>query len=529
MAELRSLFTHLPRYLIALVAVGLISVAIGLVLESRAIANISMLYLIVILATATRLGPGPAIFASLAAFLIFDWFFVVPYHTLTVADPEEWLSLVLFLVTAIITGQLAARERLRAQQAERREREAVLLFDTLRLMSAPETEVALQTLAERIRSELHVNAVGIALSIGARAQTTVAGDTDAAAVLSPHSARATEVMNLGQRPTNGASGSTGRWIKIMPPNRAPAFEAMGSWRRYEVPIQVDQRLVGRLTLVRDSSGSRFGQLENRFLGVIATQLGILVQRAEGQQAATDAALLRQANELKSALLNAVSHDLRTPLASILASAGSLRQHDVPWTDEDREEFAMAIEQQTERLNRIVGNLLDLSRIEGGALRPDRELRDLGGLIADVVERLGNAITLRIEDDLPPVLLDFSEIDQVLTNLIENAVKYAPAGKSVEVSCWREGSEVVVEVADRGPGVPPEEIPRVFEPFYRVAGLGPRGSGLGLGLAVAKGLVEAHRGRIWVENRQGGGARFLFSLPAPTAAPARDEPLIERAG
>lgn len=517
------------HYLAALAAMVAMTAAVGALLASARIANASMLYLLVVLPAAIGFGRGPAIFASVAAFLLFDWFFVVPFHTFTIKDPDEWLSLALFLVVAIITAELAARERVRARQAERREREAVLLLDTLRLIGEPGIESALATLAARIRSELHVEASGIELAVGSERHAAVSGDVpEAVGLLRPHPAQPTDAMRAGQQPTPATAGSPGRWIRIMPARRGYAFEVMGRWRRYDVPIRAGERAVGRLTLVRRAGGVKFGELEDRLLAVIATQLGLLVQRLELQHAATQADILRQTNELKSALLNAVSHDLRTPLASILASAGSLRQHDVAWTDSDRDEFALAIEQQTARLNRIVGNLLDLSRIEAGVLRPDRQLHDIGALIADVVERTGRAMTVRLAPDLPPVPLDYSEIDQVLSNLVENAVKYAPADSEIEIVCRRDGREVVVEVADRGPGVAAEEIPRLFEPFYRTAGGIARGGGLGLGLAVAKGLVEAHGGRIWFENRVGGGARFLFALPAAIEQPPSEERVPEGA-
>jgi two-component system sensor histidine kinase KdpD len=233
------------------------------------------------------------------------------------------------------------------------------------------------------------------------------------------------------------------------------------------------------------------------------------------QEAAHAQALREADKMKSALLNAVSHDLRTPLASIIASAGSLQQNDVDWTDEERLGFAAAIEQEAQRLDRLVGNLLDLSRIESGSLRPEKGWYDLAALIGEVLGRLKpvtaqHVVTVDVAEDLPPMSLDYIEIDEVLTNLIENATKYAPPGSAIEVSARRLGSDVLVEVADRGPGIPPEALRRIFDPFYRVTGSKTRGTGLGL--AVAKGLVEAHGGRIWAENRPEGGARFIFRLP-----------------
>jgi two-component system sensor histidine kinase KdpD len=179
--------------------------------------------------------------------------------------------------------------------------------------------------------------------------------------------------------------------------------------------------------------------------------------------------------------------------------------------------------QAQRLNRIVGNLLDLSRIEGGSLRPDKGWYDVRALVDEVLGRMRpqtarHRVVVQVPDDLPAVSLDYVEIDQVLSNLIENATKYAPAATEIHVAVQRANGEVRLVIEDRGPGVPASSVPHLFDPFYRVASGTPRPAGLGLRLAVAKGLVEAHGGRIWVENRPGGGARFAFTLPLTREGP-----------
>ena len=281
--------------------------------------------------------------------------------------------------------------------------------------------------------------------------------------------------------------------------------------------------MGQLVVVRRRGTRPFGERDSRFLSVVATQLAAVAERADLQRDATAAEVLRQASQLKTALLNAVSHDMRTPLASIKAAAGSLGQSDVEWTEAERAEFAESIEQQADRLDRMVANLLDLSRMEAGALRPQRALHDVGALVEDVLGRLrdrtaGHSLVVSIPDDLPPVSLDYVEIDQVLSNLVENASKYAPRPTTIDVSARRVGDMIEVEVADRGPGIPAESLGRIFEPFYRARRDGP--SGVGLGLAVAKGLVEAHGGTIAARNRDGGGAQVTFSLPAEVPVPTR---------
>lgn len=510
-----------PRYLLAIAAVAAMSVVIGLVEGAVRIANVSMLYLVVVLAVATRLGSGPAVLASILAFLTFDWFFVEPLHTFTVADPGEWVSLLLFLMTAVLTGELAADQRRRAHEAAQREREAVLLFDLLRLLTVPDVDTALSSAAERIRAELLLSAVGIELTVGGRQRAVALGDSDGRALARPLHTASADILAGGRAPTALERGRTGRWLRVVPPSRGES--SIDERRRHVLAVRVADRTVGQLVVVRRRGTRPLGERDSRFLSVVVTQLAALAQRADLQRDATAAEVLRQANELKTALLNAVSHDMRTPLASIKAAAGNLGQSDVEWTEAERAEFAQSIEQQADRLDRMVGNLLDLSRMEAGVLRPQRALHDVGALVEDVLGRLrdrtsGHSVTVSIPDELPPVSLDYVEIDQVLSNLVENAAKYAPRGTTIDVSARQVGDMIEVEVADRGPGIPAESLGRIFEPFYRARGEGP--SGVGLGLAVAKGLVEAHGGTIAARNRDGGGAQLTFSLPAEAAVPTR---------
>ncbi len=516
-------------YLAALAAVGLVSVVIGVALSGTHLANISMLYLIAVLAIATLFGSGPAIFASVIAFLTFDWLFVEPYHTFTVSNTEEWIALLLFLVTAVITGQLAASQRRRAQEAEQREREAVVLYDVMRLISDPELEHALGDVAERLRRELGLDAVAIEV-IGSTNGVTraTAGEAEALRIIRSVAKTSSHLLMEGAPPTSAQRGGLGPWVRIIPPHPPGSRERVGTDRLQLVPVRAQDRRVGDLFLVRPAGSPKFREADNRLLAAVAAQLGLAVERVRLRREATEAEILRRTDELKTALLNAVSHDLRTPLASIIASAGSLRQHDVAWTEEDRQQFAEAIEEEAQRLNQIVGNLLDLSRIEGGTLRPEKGWYDVGALIDDVLGRLRPLIAkhhveVSVPEDLPPVLLDYVEIDQVLSNLLENAAKYAPANTAISISVRHVGEALQIEVADRGPGIPPSALSQLFAPFYRVPEPGSRVKGTGLGLAVAKGLVEAHDGRIWAENRRGGGTRFVFTLPLGESAEAGNAP------
>jgi two-component system sensor histidine kinase KdpD len=295
-----------------------------------------------------------------------------------------------------------------------------------------------------------------------------------------------------------------------------------------LPLMVGQRCVGvvRLAMEEDPQqfilGMRGERLTQRaaYFWTFMDQAASVIDRARLRRESMQVELLRRTDALRSALLSSVSHDLRTPLASIKAAASSLLQEDVVWSEEERMGFAQAIERQADRLNRLVGNLLDMSRIEGGALKPEKEWYPLDELIHDVIGHMqiilqGREVRTSFPEHLPPVELDYLQMDQVITNLLENAVRYTPAGSPLDVSVEVVEQNVLVSIGDYGPGIPVDDLERIFDKFYRVLGTRRTSSstmGTGLGLAVCRGLVEAHGGHIWAENRQGGGALFRFTLP-----------------
>lgn len=472
-------------YTLALVAVAFITALIGELLRLRPLGNLPMLYLLAVLVAAIRYGRGPAIGASLAAFLAYNFFYVEPIHTLTISAPNEWLALALFLVVAILTAQLAAGERERGNEAKRRAREAILLrgVGVTLVESEPDWVSGLRAVESRLCADFALDSASITL-----------GEVAAGALV--------------------ANGEEAR-------GRFPLLAPGGD-------------RIGLLRVMREGERGPLTGDERYLLSAVATQLGTMLERLRLRREANEAEALRRTDELKSALLNAVSHDLRTPLASILASAGSLLQRDIDWSAEERDDFARAIVEESERLNGIVGNLLDLSRIEGGSLRPDKGWHDLHALIVAVVRRIGpryprHFFAVDVSDTLPPLLIDWVEIDQTLSNLIENAAKYSPPETKVWIAARCDGSMVRVQVADRGPGLPAAAMANLFTPFYRV--IGPSGQaptkGIGLGLAVARGLIEAHGGTIMVRNRDDGGALFTFTLPIVTrngAITEREVPL-----
>ena len=310
-------FASFRGYAAALAAVALVTVVIGAIEARTQVANISMLYLMAVLAAATLLGRGPAITASIASFLAFNWFFVEPIHTLSVGDPKEWFALVLFLVTAAVTSQLAADQRDRAREATDRARDATLMFEIARVLGEPDIDTAVAAVTERLRQDLGVSGVIVELEDDGVPRRTIAGD--ATAVQGAHIGSLAAWIPSPR----SATGAGARWIRVISPHGSGT--SLRDERMHAVPLQAGGRRIGTLAIVRASSRPR--SADDRILASVATQLAGAIDRSRLRQRATDAEILRRADELKNALLGAVSHDLRTPLASIVASAGSLRQTD----------------------------------------------------------------------------------------------------------------------------------------------------------------------------------------------------------
>ncbi len=508
------------------------------------IPNISIVYLLVVIGLASTRGRYAAILASVVAFLSFDFFIVPPLYTFVIYRIEEWIALFVFLVDAILTGQLAAALRERAKEASRRERETHTLYDLVRVTNREtEPERQLEAIARTVVDVLSpwgVYDCSILQSDASRTlhvQASAYQPPEQITLSSDEQAVAAWVMAHGR--TMGlyddaalAPSTSARFVQRVIVHSTAAGRAVKRSLRL-IPLKLGEKVVGVLRLrVLDDSRQlmREEYLEEEqagphaqmsFFWTFLDQVTALVERARLQRENLRIEVLQRTDTLRAALLSSVSHDLRTPLTAIKAAASSLLQEDVKWNEEERWGFAQAIEREADRLNRLVSNLLDMSRIEEGALKPEKEEYSLVELIHDVLGRLEPLLKGRVvhthlpPDDLLLVELDYLEIDQVLTNLIENAVRYTPKGSPIEVSAHIEGKQVIVSVADRGPGIPSADLGRVFDKFYRVLhGQHPAGypMGSGLGLAVCKGLVEGHGGRIWAELREGGGLIMFLTLP-----------------
>jgi len=501
-AELRSW----DGYLIAAAGVFFMTALIARLPGADHVGNISMLYLLVVIAAAVRFGSGPAVVASLLSFLSFDWFFVQPFHTFTVEDPAEWLALLMFLVTAAVTGQLTALLRARADEAKRREHEtATLAAATSAVAAQVDRDRALSEVLRRLGEVVSLEAAGI-LAAGTEPPSFLVryGEQHALPSLTE-----TEILQFVMAKSCAINWDdpAGHWQKAMPDTGA---------RGIYLPLALEDRVLGVLYL-RPREDRPPAVHERRLIQALASQATVVLERDRLARAELQSRSLQEADRLKTALLSMVSHDFRSPLTSIKASVTGLLQEGAAYDPATQRELLSGIDQETDRLNGMVGNILALSRLEADAWRPRREPTPLSELVGAALGSFNveenRRVEVRLASDLPEADLDPVQMVQVLRNLVDNALKYSPASQPVVLSAHREAGQLVVEVADRGAGLAPGEEQRVFEPFYRAPHLLESSvPGVGIGLAVCRGLVEAHRGTLTALRRPEGGTVFRIELP-----------------
>jgi two-component system sensor histidine kinase KdpD len=478
------------------------------------VANPSAAYLLAVVALAVVFGTRSAIAGSVAAFLLYDFLFVDPRFTLTVSSIEEWFNLLLLLVVGIVCGQLAGTQRDRAREAETRERVTRALFRISReLASAQSAGPAMVAITDLLRVETRMERVWIGIS-SAGSQERVAADSGPAPASTPPAVHFVLRRMPGDEPA--------QWVKVHAPRGLPSGDTAGprSQVTLRVPITSNGTTLGSIWARRARQAGLPERPETRVLAAAADQLGRALERDDLVREAMSVEVARRSDALKSALLDSVSHDLRTPLASIRAAAGSLMDPAVHWSAEEERSTAASIDREADRLNRLVSNILDLSRIEAGGLVAQHSAFPLEDLVPDVLERLApvlgsRLVEVRIPAGLPPVDIDEVFIDQVLTNLLENAARYAGPTATLRITARQlEAGRIGLTIEDSGPGVPGDALPHLFEKFYRVPvkGEGAR-RGTGLGLAVVLGLVQTMGGTISARRSELGGLAMDLELVA----------------
>ena len=429
------------------------------------IAVVAMLYVLAVVIAARVAGAPGGVAASFLSFLAFNFFFTRPLHTFAVATPEDLVSLFAFLVASVIVGLLLSAALEAKAKAERRELEARLLNRmATRLLSGERTERVLDDLAGGIRDVFQLESCEIATPLALRrAETGRRGAT------APESIPLkTSQLDLGE-------------IRLLPGKDRPL-------------TQEDRNAISSLGM----------QLALALEGI---RLSAQVRRAESRA---------HENHLKAALFSGVTHDVKTPLAAITAAVTSLMDgSDFP--EKTRRDHLETIKQEAERLHRVVNNLLDLARLRAGVLTATKIMSPIDEVMESVLNRLrphlhGREVDIRVGDHVPEVPIDVVQIDQVLTNLVENALKFTPAGSPISLQAVGSQDFVRVTVSDQGPGIPKDHRTRILEPFERGDSIA---SGTGLGLAICNAIVVAHEGRMWIADNPQGGAAFTFELPCTT--------------
>jgi two-component system, OmpR family, sensor histidine kinase KdpD len=436
-------------------AVATVTAGIAVVDDWLPVFSLIVLYILAVLAVALFFGTVWASLTALASMLAFNYFFLPPVHTLRLADRSQWIALGVFVVTAVVVGTLAGRSKRRAAEAEQREREAALIADVAsELLRGTELEQELDRVAGRAAETLGLSS----------ARLDLGGDSLASRAESPY------------------------------------------------PLEAGGQTVGMLYAPADEEPSIDGR--RRLLPALGALLAVAKEREQLAGEALEAETLRRSDAAKTAVLRAVSHDLRTPLATIEAALDGLQSGELVLSPEDRAELLDSIRLEHLRLKRLVEDLLDLSRLQADAAAPALELWPADELIGQALEALPSRARIEVvlPEEIPVVRVDAVQLQRALVNLLENALRWSPPGEPVTVRVNATRKEVLIRVVDRGQGVPEGQRERIFEPFHRLDSSG----GAGLGLAIARGFAEANGGRLWVESRSGQGASFALALPAVEA-------------
>ncbi len=520
-ARQRSAFGDPSGYGAALAMVAVAGLAASWIFGRSETADVVMVFLLGVVMVSMRFGYGPSLFAAILSVLAFDFFFIPPYLSFAVSDFRHIVTFGVMFLVAVVISQLTNRIRDQADSARGRERRTASLFALSRELGVAASRPALLQAATRHVHEVFEAKVAVLLP-GREDQLEVVHDDDGAFTTSSKDVGVADWVWNHQRPA-------GHGTDTLPMSSALCVPLAGSRGR-----------VGVMALY-PSEGSRLDDPDERaLLDTIAGLIGSSIERTQLAEEARRASLRIETEQLRNALLSSVSHDLRTPLGVVTGATSALLEEDVPKDENMRRELLMTAHEEALRLNRLVRNLLDMTRLEAGAMKVQRDLGPFEEVVGSALDRMddrlrGREVRTSIPPDLPLVPFDAILVEQVLINLLENATKYSPPGSPIDIrAVVRPGpgkgdkGAIEVEVADRGPGVGKQDVERVFDKFFRVRE--GEGGGVGLGLTICRGIVHAHGGRIWVEDREGGGASFRFTLPLdPPAVPASvpSEAALER--
>ncbi len=485
-----------PRYLWAGAAVAMATGVAALVDPFFEPANQVMVYLLAVTLVATWLGRGPSVFAVVSAVLAFNFFFVPPEWTLRVTDPQYLATFAVMLAVGLIISNLTANIRTRARIAGYREQRTAALYAMSReLARVDEVEDMVRIAVKHMAQVFDAQAVVLLPDRDARVRHP-RGEAASASLRAADLAVAQWVLDHGEPAGLGT-------------------DTLPGGQSHYLPLAGSEATIGVLAILPANPRRVFVPEQQRLLETFASQIALALERAQLASSAQASELDAESERLRNALLAAISHDLRTPLASIVGAASSLAERGERMSDRDRAELARAIHAEAERMTGLIDNVLDMARLQSGVASLNRQWHPLEELVGATLKRLertlaGHRVQTHLPPDLPLVSVDGVLIGQVLANLLENAAKYAPPGTTISISAETGQDELVVSVADEGPGLPPGEEQRIFDKFHRAAPEGPQ-SGVGLGLSICKAIVHAHGGSLAAENLPAGGAVFRFTL------------------
>lgn len=473
-------------------------------------ANLVLLYLMAVVLVAVRFGRKPGILASFLAVLTFDIFLVPPYYSLTVSEPQYLVTFAIMLIVALIISNLTTHLHYQARMAQYRERRAGALFDLSKELSAALTNAAIIDIGTRHLEAMFQADVTLLLpDRQGKLQPPVAESR-------PFSGSSQVVLDCAQdvydkQTADGLNGAARPDSLLYLPLRAP------------------MRIRGVLAVVPENARQFLLPDQQRLLQTCAAQIALAIERVHYVDVAQESEMAMASERLRNSLLSAISHDVRTPLTAIVGLASTLASGRT-MQDENRQELVEAIQEEALRMSSLVSNLLDMAKLHAGDARLNRQWQMLEEVVGSTLGMLSHALEgRRIDVALTPTLplLDFDAVlvERVFCNLLDNAAKYTPPGSPLSIRAELEGDVVRVAVEDSGSGVPLEMREEIFTKFTRGAPESAR-PGVGLGLSICRTIVEAHGGRIWVENRPDGGARFIFTLPV--GSPPVDDGLLDAA-
>jgi two-component system sensor histidine kinase KdpD len=463
--------------------------------------DIVMVYLLGVVIAASRTSAWPSFFATVLSVAAFDFFFVPPFYTFAVSDIRYFVTFIVMFVVSFVISRLTLRVRRQADMSRLRERRTAALYNLSRDLVRERGANLLSELAAKHISEVFDSQVAVLLP---NEQNRLEASLQGPFAFAP------DQQEL----------SVAQWVYEHRQPAGKSSDTLPGAKALYLPLIASSGPVGVVGVLPRTAAADFEPEQFHYLEAFANQAAIALERSFLAEAANRALLKAETESLRNTLLSSISHDFRTPLSSITGAATTLLQDDVEIDKHNRTELLRTIQEEADRLNRVIRNVLDMTRLESGAITINKEWQSLDEIVGVVLNRLGtrlddHPLTVKLPGNLPLIPFDGLLIEQVLTNLFDNALKYAPAGTPLELSASESLYTVTVELADQGPGIPPGEEERIFEKFVRGRSTG---GGVGLGLAICRTIINAHGGKIWAENRTGGGAVFRFTLSAAGLPP-----------